>query len=124
MLQIPENPRLKLDAPSNGNGNRNGNGNGHRTGDGNGNANDHHEPNEPTKFLEIDTAAPRRAMGALLFFLFFAVVAGAVAWVFYKFTGSALLSIFLVLFMVGYMTLMGHLAGKNLSKRDSLGSMK
>ena len=44
--------------------------------------------------------------------LFFAAVAGALVLVFVRFTGSTMLAVGLVVGMVAYMAVMGHLAAK------------
>jgi FtsH-binding integral membrane protein len=68
--------------------------------------------------LEIDTGRRRRITGLIAYLLFFATVAGLLVFVFLQFTPSVMLAVGLVSFMVLYMSVMGWVTSRNLSKRD------
>jgi Flp pilus assembly protein TadB len=73
--------------------------------------------NTPPKMLEIDASRPRRWIGTTAYVLFFFIVAAVLFVVFLRFTASLALAWGLVVFMVGYMLLMGWLAARNHDRR-------
>jgi len=68
--------------------------------------------------LEIDTGRRRRITGLIAYLLFFATVAGLLVFVFLQFTPSVMLAVGIVTFMVLYMSIMGWITSRNLSKQD------
>ncbi|MGF1635379.1 MAG: hypothetical protein ACFCVE_16145 [Phycisphaerae bacterium] len=62
--------------------------------------------------LAIDTDRTRRLRGLASYVLFYAGVCALLVWVFYQFTNSWPVALVVVVFMTGYMLLMGHLAGR------------
>jgi len=70
------------------------------------------------EFLEIDTARKRRWLGVAGYGLFFLAIAVVLLIVFVKFSGSLAMGLFLVLFMIAYMTIMGHVAEGKLDRRE------
>jgi hypothetical protein len=73
---------------------------------------------KPPRFLDIDLSAGKRWRGLIGYALLVAAVAGLLIYLFVQFTGSLVLAIVLVAFMMGYMGIMGWLAvrkadGKN-----------
>jgi len=71
----------------------------------------------PPKILEIDTGRSRRWLGTTTYILFFIGVAAVLFVVLFQFTASLALAWGLVVFMVGYMLLMGWLAARNQDQR-------
>lgn len=69
-------------------------------------------------YLEIDTGSGRRWWGKIAYVLFFITVAGLLLALFIRFTNSIGWAVALVAFMLGYMLIMGRLAGKNLERHD------
>lgn len=69
------------------------------------------KPDEPRlDELSIDTGWSRRWLGIVGYLLYFAIVAGVLIYLFFQFTDSLKLAFVLVVFMVGYMSLMGWIA--------------
>jgi hypothetical protein len=65
------------------------------------------------RYFEIDTGARRRWAGLAGYVVIFATVAVATVLVFLRFTGSLLLAIGLVAFMIAYMVGMAVIASKH-----------
>jgi hypothetical protein len=76
------------------------------------------DPDDHPEFLEMDTARKRRWLGLTYYILFFLIVAGALVYIFVRFSGSFAVAVLLVVFMIGYMLIMGYAAGKNIDNRD------
>jgi hypothetical protein len=80
----------------------------------------HDRSDEPTPgngsepFMEIGSASRRSIVGFISYVLLVGAVCTVLVWLFARFTRSLWLGITLVLFMVGYMLLMGWWA----SRRD------
>ena len=72
----------------------------------------------PAEYLEIDTGSRRRWMGKLAYLAFFIFVAAMLFFIFIRFTASVGWAATLVVFMISYMLIMGHWAGKGLDRRD------
>ena len=68
--------------------------------------------------LEITIGRGRRIFGWIGFLLLVLAISTAIVVLFARFTGSMLLAIVLVLFMLSYMTLMGIWASRNTDRRD------
>jgi hypothetical protein len=62
--------------------------------------------------MEIPLGQRRRVVGLVSYLIFFAAVAGVLILLFVRFTGSTVLAIALVVGMVAYMAVIGHLAAK------------
>ncbi|HEY7089672.1 MAG TPA: hypothetical protein VH518_16355 [Tepidisphaeraceae bacterium] len=73
---------------------------------------------DPRGFMEIPVEQSRRWLGLVAYVLLFLVVAALLVLLFMWFTASLRLAIGLVLFLVGYMVLMGWWAGRNIEGRD------
>jgi hypothetical protein len=68
--------------------------------------------------LEIDTARKRRFLGWAVYVLIYLAVSGLLVFVFVKLSTPLAIAVGVVAFMVGYMTLMGILASRNLHRRE------
>ena len=68
--------------------------------------------------LEIDTARKRRWVGLAVYALIYLAVAGVLVVLFIRLNTTFALALGLVAFMVGYMTLMGYLAGRKPDRRE------
>jgi fatty acid desaturase len=78
-------------------------------------------PEEPQRFLEIDTGGRRkRLVGTLSYLIFFLAVAAALVMLFIYFTNQWTLAILLVGFMVIYMAFMGWLAMRKVRDNDDM----
>ena len=73
---------------------------------------------EAPRYLEIQLGRRRRWAGIFGFVALFVAVSGVLVWLFSWFTRSLALAVGVVLFLVGYMLLMGWWAGRNLEGRD------
>ncbi len=67
--------------------------------------------------LEIDTSRKRRWMNTVLYVLAFVAVAALLVWFFVMLNTTLALAIAVVTFMVGYMVIMGYVAGKGHDER-------
>jgi hypothetical protein len=67
--------------------------------------------------IEIDTSLGRRVMGWIGYLLLFLVVSSALVFLFVQFTASLRIAMALVLFMVGYMVVMGMAAAGKFERR-------
>jgi hypothetical protein len=74
-------------------------------------------PDAPVE-LEIDTAKKRRWTGWVAYILLYLVVATLLILVLVKLWTPVALAVGLVVFIVGYMTLMGYLASRNIDRRE------
>lgn len=71
--------------------------------------------------MEIGLNRGRRIMGFVGWLVLLLVVAAALTWLFVQFTASLRLALLLVIFMVGYMLIMGWIAqGKLDQRRDPI----
>jgi hypothetical protein len=68
--------------------------------------------------LEIDTARKRRVLGWAVYIFIYLGVSALLVLVFAKLSTPLGIAIGVVAFMVGYMTLMGILASRNLHRRE------
>lgn len=75
------------------------------------------DPENRPSYLEIDSTRKARWLGLLSYLAFFALVAGLLVVLFVRFTGSYLVAAGLVIFMIGYMAVMGYWASRNLEDR-------
>jgi hypothetical protein len=73
---------------------------------------------KPPRYLDIDLSSGKRWRGWIGYLLLVAAVAWALIYLFVKFTGSLLLAIVLVAFMMTYMGIMGWLAVRKGNDRD------
>lgn len=67
--------------------------------------------------LEIDTGRRRRWVNWVLYVLVFALLSGLLVWFFVMLNTALALAIAVVVFMVGYMVIMGYVAGKGYDER-------
>ena len=74
-------------------------------------------PDAPIE-LEIDTAKKRRWTGWIAYVLLYLVVAVLLVVILVKLWTPVALAVGLVAFIVGYMTLMGYLASRNINRRE------
>jgi len=70
------------------------------------------------EYLEIPLGQSRRWAGRIAYILLFIAVSGVLVLMFMWFTASLRLAVGLVLFLVGYMALMGWWAGRNIEGHD------
>ena len=73
--------------------------------------------NQP-ETLEIDTAARRRWVGWIAYVLLFLVVAAILVFFFMQLNTSFRLAAGIVVFMIGYMVIMGWFASGKLDRRE------
>ena len=76
------------------------------------------EPPKRREYLEIRLGRSRRWAGLVGFVLLFLAVSTVLVWMFKQFTSSLWLAIGVVMFLVGYMLLMGWWTGRNLEGRE------
>jgi hypothetical protein len=76
------------------------------------------EPPQRQQHVEIQLGRSRRWAGLVGFVLLFLSVSAVLVWMFKQFTSSLWLAIGVVMFLVGYMLLMGWWTGRNLEGRD------
>ena len=69
--------------------------------------------------LTIDTSRRRRWIGWTLYILAFVSLSALLVWFFIMLNTTVALAITVVTFMVGYMLLMGYLAGKSHDERGN-----
>jgi hypothetical protein len=74
-------------------------------------------PDRP-KYLNIELGRGKRWAGVIGFVLLFVAVSIVLVWMFAWFTSSVALAVGVVMFLVGYMLLMGWWASRNLEGRD------
>jgi hypothetical protein len=75
-------------------------------------------PEDAPLELEIDTAKKRRWTGWIAYILLYLVVAALLIVILVKLWTPVALAVGLVAFIVGYMTLMGYLASRNINRRE------
>jgi hypothetical protein len=70
------------------------------------------------QYLDIQLGRGKRWAGLVGYVVLFVSVSAVLVWMFTWFTSSLALAVGVVLFLVGYMLLMGWWAGRNLEGRD------
>jgi Flp pilus assembly protein TadB len=76
------------------------------------------ESEQPSAELHIDTSAGRRWIGWAGYILLYLLVGALLVLVFVKLSAPLMLAVGVVVFMIGYMSLMGYLASRNINRRE------